>query len=66
MFLGRQEHWFGSSEELDAFVSAEEESRGHELQVADNDNQDGEEQAEDNLQVHDLHEVVKINSVQRH
>jgi len=65
VFLGRQEHWFGSSEELDAFVSAEEESRGHELQVADNDNQDGEEQAEDNLQVHDLHEVVKINSVLR-
>ena len=65
VFLGRQEHWFGSSEELDAFVSAEEETRGHELQVADNDNHDGEEQAEDNLQVHDLHEVVKINSVLR-
>ena len=64
VFLGRKEHWFGSSEELDAFVLAEEKSRGRELQVADSDNQEDEE-SEDDLQVHDLHEIVKTNSVLR-
>ena len=64
VFLGRKEHWFGSSEELDSFVLAEEKSRGRELQVADSDNQEDEE-SEDDLQVHDLHEIVKTNSVLR-
>lgn len=63
VFLGRQEHWFGTSEALDEFVASEEESRGRELRVADGDSQ--EEEAEDNLQVQDLHEVVKINSILR-
>lgn len=72
VFLGRDEHWFATSEELDQFVAAEEQKRGGELQVADeaeatNGNgevrQESDESEEANLQVQDLHEVRTINGV---
>jgi DNA gyrase subunit B len=34
VFLGRQEHWFHKKEDRDAFVAAQEEKFGHELNVA--------------------------------
>jgi DNA gyrase subunit B len=70
VFLGREQHWFATKEELDAFVAAEEHKRGEQLKVADAagaapaDGQDGEEEAvDDNLQIQDLHEVKTINDV---
>lgn len=59
VFLGREQHWFSTNEEVDEFVASEEEKRGGELHVADGE----EETAEDNLQVYDQHEVNKINSL---
>ncbi len=70
VFLGREQHWFATKEELDAFVTAEEQKRGEQLKVADaggtapTDGQDSEEEAvDDNLQIQDLHEVRSINDV---
>ena len=60
VFLGREQHWFSTSDELDAFVAAEEEKRGGELYVADGDSE--EETSGDNLQVYDQHEVTRINN----
>jgi len=72
VFLGREEHWFSTTEELDAFVAAEEKKRGGELQVADEvtvdpDSTDDDEEAsaDEHLQVQDLHEVRTINDVLR-
>lgn len=68
-FLGREQHWFATKEELDAFVAAEEKKRGEELKVADEaataleESAEDEEVIEDNLQVQDLHEVRTINDV---
>jgi DNA gyrase subunit B len=59
VFLGREQHWFSTSEEVDEFVAAEEKKRGGELQVADGD----EETVGDNLQVYDQHEVTRINTI---
>jgi DNA gyrase subunit B len=61
VFLGREQHWFSTSEEVDVFVAAEEKKRGGELHVADGE----EETSEDNLQVYDQHEVHKINVLLR-
>lgn len=67
VFLGREQHWFVTKDELDAFLAKEEEKRGAELLVADdvadvNASSDiAEESASDNLQVQDLHEVRTIN-----
>ena len=59
---------------MEAFVSAEEERRGHELVVADDHAEsptategkdDDEVEAQENLQVTDLHEIRTINEVLR-
>ena len=70
VFLGREQHWFATKEELDAFVTAEEQKRGEQLKVADaggtapTEGQNSEEEAvDDNLQIQDLHEVRSINDV---
>ncbi|MHC4876387.1 MAG: DNA gyrase subunit B [Planctomycetota bacterium] len=71
VFIGRDQHWFATKEELDAFVAEEEKKRGEQLKVADEapaetadgEAGDAEEAVEDNLQIQDLHEVRSINDV---
>ena len=75
-FLGRDQHWFTDSEELERFLNAEESKRGEELQVADDVDAlaagAGEEAADEQaapaeaaLQVTELHEIRTINEVVR-
>ncbi len=71
VFLGREQHWFATKEELDTFVAEEEKKRGEQLKVADEapaeatdgESTEGDEAADDNLQIQDLHEVRSINDV---
>jgi DNA gyrase subunit B len=75
IYIGRNVSWFTTKEEMDAFVAAEEEKRGHELVVADDhaeapaatgENQtDDEIEVQENLQVTDLHEIRTINEILR-
>ena len=75
IYIGRTVSWFSTKEEMDAFVSAEEERRGHELVVADDHAEsptateetdaDEESEAQENLQVTDLHEIRSINEILR-
>ena len=74
VFLGRDQHWFSTKEEMDVFISAEELKRGTELKVATEVSEalaptvEGEPKAElpdDNIQVTDLHEVRTINDLLR-
>jgi len=65
-FVGRQEHWFASRKEMDAFIKEREAASG-ELNVADSPDEEangatnGEEIGE-RLHVTELHEVRTINS----
>lgn len=69
VLLGRDQHWFSTKEEVEAFISAEEKKRGGELKVAAEAATatpvEGEkaQQPEDHLAVLDLHEVRTINDV---
>ena len=75
IYIGRNVSWFSTKEEMEAFVTAEEERRGHELVVADDHAEstaategkegDDEVEAQENLQVTDLHEIRTINEVLR-
>ncbi|MEZ6046241.1 MAG: toprim domain-containing protein [Planctomycetaceae bacterium] len=62
VFVGREEHWFFTKEELDAFLAIEEEKLGGELKVVDTES-DEEEETSSTLQVIDLHEMRTINAV---
>jgi len=64
VFLGRDEYWFTTREELDAFVAKEEEAAGKELQVADRREGEsaGNGKAESRLHIVELHEVRSINN----
>jgi DNA gyrase subunit B len=63
VFLGPQEHWFTTREQLDAFVAAQEQEGGEELDLADDGNE-GSELAEPLKKLHivELHEVRSINN----
>jgi DNA gyrase subunit B len=63
VFLGQQEHWFTTREQLDAFVAAQEQEGGEELDLADDGNE-GSEVAEPLKKLHivELHEVRSINN----
>jgi len=71
VFVGSEQHWFGSKAELDEFLAAEESKRGEEFVVADEDigeelaangnGTNGNGEAAPKLQVVDLHEVRTIN-----
>ncbi|MFO0917760.1 MAG: toprim domain-containing protein [Planctomycetaceae bacterium] len=67
VFLGRQEHWFHKKEDRDAFVAAEEQKLGHELNVAAEPsaekNGKGAGTHEETLHVVDLHEIRSINQI---
>lgn len=64
VFLGQQEHWFTTREQLDAFVAAQEQEGGRELDLADETNGEGDEIAEPLKKLHivELHEVRSINN----
>ncbi|MBT4868452.1 MAG: DNA gyrase subunit B, partial [Planctomycetaceae bacterium] len=69
VFIGSDEYWLAGKQQVDEFLAAEEEKRGDELSVADDngddvgekDEQEPSETEEALLQVVDLHEVRSIN-----
>jgi DNA gyrase subunit B len=64
VFLGQQECWFTAREQLDAFVAAQEEEVGQELNLADQLNEDTAAAVEPRSKLHivELHEVRSINN----
>jgi DNA gyrase subunit B len=63
VFLGSQEHWFTTREELEAFVAAQEQAAGKELAVGDKPaptNGNGHAPAS-RLHIVELHEVRSLN-----
>lgn len=74
IFLGKEQFWFTSQEEMAQFLKEEEAKRGEELQIADDNGQpaDGDTPAEEDedefskegaLQVTDLHEIRTVNEL---
>lgn len=74
IFLGKEQFWFASQEEMSQFLKEEEAKRGEELEIADDNGQQSEasnsEEGEDDefgkegaLQVTDLHEIRTINEL---
>ena len=67
VFLGSQEHWFTTREQLDAFRAQQEEKTGGELAVADTEGEraatEGNGQATRTLHIVELHEVRTINNM---
>ncbi len=67
VFIGTQEHWFTTRDELDAFRASQEEQTGGELAVSDTEADlpgiDGNGQARRTLTIVELHEVRTINNV---
>jgi DNA gyrase subunit B len=73
IFLGKEQFWFSSQEEMSQFLKEEEEKRGEELEIADDNGQQSDEPAsaegeeeyekEGALQVTDLHEIRTINEL---
>jgi DNA gyrase subunit B len=61
VFLGRDEHWFSTRQELDAFVTQQEAEAGKELELGDRPN--GDAKAASRLHIVELHEVRSINNL---
>jgi len=66
VFLGQQERWIATREQLDAFVAAQEQETGDELDLADETNGNGEGgesgTTRAKLYIVELHEVRSINN----
>ncbi len=69
VFLGHQEHWFTTRQELDEFLAQQEQESGKELQVSDRPSEEwgngkgnGEESKTSRLHLVELHEVRSINN----
>ncbi|HRX78861.1 MAG TPA: toprim domain-containing protein, partial [Pirellulaceae bacterium] len=63
VFLGHEEHWFTSRQELDELLQRQEESVGKEVRVSDQpEPEHGEGKHGPELHVTELHEVRTINS----
>jgi DNA gyrase subunit B len=64
VFFGQQEHWFTTREQIDAFVAAQEQEGGEELDLADEVSGNGGEAAEPKVKLHivELHEVRSLNN----
>lgn len=76
VFLGKQEHWFRTRDEVEQFVQAEGQKRGQELEIATEEGETrqaptaGQQPAaqptkEAQLQIVDLHEIRSINDILR-
>ncbi|WP_417393906.1 DNA gyrase subunit B [Gimesia chilikensis] len=69
IFLGKEQFWFNSQDDMKEFLKEEEQKRGEELRIADENGDssaDSEEDGEDfgkddGLQVTDIHEIRSIN-----
>jgi DNA gyrase subunit B len=69
IFLGKEQFWFTSQDDMKEFLKEEEQKRGEELRIADENgdsSSDSEEDEEDfgkddGLQVTDIHEIRSIN-----
>ncbi len=67
VFLGQQEYWFTTRQELDEFLAQQEKETGEELQVSDQPTEEsakdnGEEPKASRLHLVELHEVRSINT----
>jgi DNA gyrase subunit B len=71
VFLGRDEYWFSTRQELDQFVASQEEATGVELRVSEQPAEESNGQGEDEdanvpsasrLHIVELHEVRSINN----
>ncbi len=72
VFLGREQHWFQTAEEVDGFLEVEQEKHGGEFTVADDDapvatddgdaETNGSDSNDPQLQRTDLHETKAINA----
>ncbi|MBN2023626.1 MAG: DNA gyrase subunit B [Pirellulales bacterium] len=64
VFLGHDEHWFTTREELDVFVARQEEAAGKELRISGRREGDGDGngKTESRLHIVELHEVRSINN----
>ena len=64
VFLGSQEHWFTVREQLDAFLAAQEQEVGEELDLVEDGNGEGGEPSQPRSKLHivELHEVRSINN----
>ena len=62
VFLGRQEQWFTTREQLDEFVAASERKVGKELDFADGPVSEEAAEPHDRLHIVELHEVRSINN----
>ena len=63
VFLGTQERWFTTREDLDAFVAQQEEAAGGEFKVTDQPNVHGANgHAAERLVIVELHEVRSLNN----
>jgi DNA gyrase subunit B len=68
VFVGHEEHWFTTRQELDELVASKEQEKGEELKVAETPgdqhaaNGNGEAAGETRLRIVELHEVRSINA----
>ncbi|MCX7426455.1 MAG: toprim domain-containing protein, partial [Planctomycetia bacterium] len=64
VFLGHDEHWFSTRQELDKFVAEQEETSGKELEVGETPNgkTNGNGKRPSRLHIVELHEVRSINN----
>ncbi len=62
VFVGRQEHWFTTRKNLEAFLQRREEEGGEELKLEDEDTKGGDGHPDSRLRIVELHEVRSINN----
>jgi len=64
VFIGRQEHWFPTRKELDAFLAHQEQASGEEIDLTDAppDETNGPDRPSLRVRIVELHEVRSINN----
>ena len=62
VFVGGEEHWFTTREQLDAFLAAREAEEGAELDLSDAPEGEAAAQPRSRLHIIELHEVRSLNS----
>jgi DNA gyrase subunit B len=63
VYLGNEQYWFTTREKLDEFVAAQEQEAGGELDLADDENGNGDSgEPRSRLHIVELHEVRSINN----
>lgn len=62
VFVGAEENWFVTRQEMDEYIKQAEENSGGQLAVDDSTSQDGEEVDENKIQINEFREVKTINT----